>query len=131
MFPVSVKFRLTIMAVAALTILCLSIMPNPPVPKTGFLSWDKVQHGLAYASLASVAGWALLPLLSPPVRAWRYALIFTLGFGVLMELLQAWLPFKRSGDIADIVANSLGGLMVYGLVRLGSDHLPNKYRKNG
>jgi VanZ family protein len=130
LFSIGVKFRLTLFAVTALTILSLSIMPNPPVPSTGILSWDKVQHALAYAGLASVAGWALLPLVSPPVRAWRYALIFALGFGVLMELLQAWLPFKRSGDIGDIVADALGGLMIYGLARLASGQLLKKYRKN-
>lgn len=130
MFRIDIKFRLTLFAVTSLAILCLSIMPNPPVPQTGFLSWDKVQHALAYASLASVAGWALLPLVSPPVRAWRYALIFAVGFGVLMELLQAWLPFKRSGDIADSVANALGGLIIYGLVRLVSGQFLNKFRKN-
>lgn len=131
MFRIGVKLRLAIFVFAALIILCLSVMPNPPVPQTGILAWDKAQHALAYALLASLAGWALLPLVSPPMRAWRYALIFVLGYGVLMELLQAWLTSGRSGDVADIVANSLGGLVIYGLVRLTSGHLRNRYGKNG
>lgn len=130
MFPVGVKFRLALLAATALAILCLSIMPNPPVPQTGLLSWDKVQHALAYAILASVAGWALLPLVSAPVRAWRYALFFALGFGGGMELLQALLPFKRSGDIGDVAANALGGVIIYGVVRLLSGRFLNKQRKN-
>lgn len=130
LFPVSVKFRLALFAATALAILCLSIMPNPPVPQTGFLSWDKVQHAFAYALLASVAGWAFLPLMSSPVRAWRFALIFVLVFGGLIELLQAWLPFKRCGDVNDIVANSLGGLLIYGFVRLMPAQVLNKFRKN-
>ncbi len=131
MIRIGVKLRLTIFAFTALSILCLSVMPNPPVPQTGILAWDKAQHALAYALLAAMAGWALLPLVSPPVRAWRYALIFALGYGVLMEVLQAGLTSGRCGDITDILANALGGLTVYGLVRLGSGHLRNKYRKNG
>lgn len=131
MIRIDVKFRLALFIFTALSILFLSVMPNPPVPQTGILSWDKVQHALAYASLASVAGWAFLPLVSPPMRAWRYALIFALGYGVLMEVLQASLTSARSGDIADIIANTVGGLMVYGLVRLVSGHLRDKYGKNG
>ena len=131
MIRIGVKLRLTIFVFTALTILYLSVMPNPPVPQTGILSWDKVQHALAYALLALLAGWALLPLVSPPMRAWRYALIFALGYGVLMEALQAWLTSARSGDIADILANAVGGLMIYGLVRLVSGQLRSKHGKNG
>ena len=118
--------RLVLFVLAALTILLLSIMPNPPVPQTGLLSWDKVQHALAYAFLASLAGWALLPLVASPVRAWRYALIFALGYGVLMEVIQAWLTPARHGDVGDVLANALGGLAIYGLARLISSRLWNQ-----
>lgn len=129
MFIFSVKFRLSLFAGTALTILCLSIMPNPPVPHTGFLSWDKVQHALAYAALVSITGWALLPLVSPPLRAWRYALLFALGYGVLMELLQVWFTSSRKGDVGDIVADALGGVIIYSLVRLVSGQLLIRYQK--
>ncbi len=131
MFPIGIKFRLVLFAVTALTILCLSIMPNPPVPQTGILSWDKVQHALAYAALATVAGWALLPLVTPPVRAWRFALFFILGYGVLMEILQVYLTSERRGEVGDMVANALGGLLIYGVVRLIYGQLLSKYRRNG
>ncbi len=131
MIHIGVKLRLTIFVLAALTILYLSVMPNPPVPQSGILSWDKAQHALAYALLALLAGWALLPLASSPMRVWRYALIFSLGYGVLMEVLQASITSRRNGDIADILANAVGGLMIYGLMRLASGQLRSKYGKNG
>lgn len=131
MFRISVKLRLAVFIFTALSIFCLSVMPNPPVPQTGVFSWDKAQHALAYAVLALLAGWALLPLVTSSVRAWRYALIFALGYGVLMEVLQALLTSGRSGDVVDILANAVGGLVIYGLVRIVSGQWRKKCVENG
>ncbi len=131
MIRICVKFRLVLFVLAALAILWLSVMPNPPVPKTGMLSWDKVQHALGYAFLAAVGGWALLPLVPSPVRAWRYALAIAVGYGALMEGIQAWFTPSRRGDVGDIVANGLGGLAIYGLARLISGRLFKQHRKEG
>lgn len=123
--------RLICLISAVLVIFWLSITPHPPVPQTGVLSWDKVQHALAYAVLTLIAGWALLPLVSPPVRAWRWGLVFTLCYGGLIEILQARLTSARSGEIADMLANSIGGLAAYGLVRLISMQRQNPKDTHG
>lgn len=114
----SVRFRLLLFVGAALAVLCLSVMPNPPVPHTGIFSWDKLQHALAYAFLMVLGGWAFLPLMPSQLHAWRYALIFVVVYGALMEGLQTLLASGRSGDPADMLANALGGLMIYIPIRL-------------
>jgi len=112
------RFRFLLFIAAALVILCLSVMANPPVPQSGVLSWDKLQHALAYAFLTVVGGWAFLPLVPSKLRAWRYALVFIVVYGALMEAIQALLTRGRSGDLADILANALGGLAIYIPIRL-------------
>ncbi|WP_083553187.1 VanZ family protein [Syntrophotalea acetylenivorans] len=107
------RFRLLLFIFAALVILGLSVMPNPPVPQSGILSWDKAQHAFAYAFLMILGGWAFLPMTPSRLDAWRYALFIVVGYGALMEGAQALLTRGRSGDLADILANALGGLVIY------------------
>jgi VanZ family protein len=118
MIPFGTRFRLVLFIIAALAIFCLSIMPNPPVPHSGIFSWDKLQHALGYAFLMVLGGWALLPLVNSKLRAWRYALIITVVYGALMEGVQSLFTSGRSGDPGDILANALGGLAIYLLIRL-------------
>ncbi len=131
MLPAGSPFRLICLIAAVLVIFWLSITPHPPVPQTGLLSWDKIQHALAYAVLTLIAGWALLPLVRPSLRAWKFGLIFTLLYGGLIEVLQAYLTSARSGEMADMLANSLGGLAAYGLVRLISAQRKNPKDTHG
>ena len=107
------RFRLLLFIAAALAILVFSVMPSPPVPHSGLFSWDKVQHSLAYAFLMILGGWAFLPLTATKPNAWRYALFVIVTYGALIEGVQALLTRNRSGDFADILANALGGLMIY------------------
>ncbi|MGE4241086.1 VanZ family protein [Ramlibacter sp.] len=78
-------------------VLVLALMPNERQPTTG---WDKANHLLAFGTLA-VLGLASWP---ERVRAVAAALV---GYGVLIELLQALTP-HRSGDWVDVVADSCG-----------------------
>jgi VanZ family protein len=110
--------RLTFFAMTALGILWLSLDPNPYLPKEGLLSWDKAQHALAYAVLTLLGGWALLPLLEKPLRAWRLATLLAVGYGVLLELAQALLTRYRRAQMGDALADALGALAVYFLAWL-------------
>jgi VanZ family protein len=118
MTPFGTRFRLVLFISAALALLYLSVMPNPPVPHSGIFSWDKLQHALGYAFLMVLGGWALLPLVASKLRAWRYALIITVVYGALMEGVQFLFTSGRRGDPEDILADALGGLAIYLLIRL-------------
>lgn len=129
MIYLSARFRLLLFIVAALAIFFLSIMPNPPVPRSGILSWDKLQHALGYAFLMVLGGWALLPLVASKLRAWRYALMITVVYGALMEGVQSLFTSGRRGDPEDILANALGGVAIYLLIWLLSSR--RSQRKEG
>jgi VanZ family protein len=82
-----------------LAITWLALTPQPDAPGLG---WDKLNHAAAFLVLAALAdlGWpgrATLP--------WRLGLL--LGYGVLIELVQAVLAY-RQGSALDFVADALG-----------------------
>jgi len=103
-------WRVLFWAWAALVgVLTLSPLPAaPPVP-----GGDKLHHLLAFLLLGILArfGWRQVPYLALTFPA-------VLGYGALIELVQAWLPY-RSGELSDLLADALGLLLVLPLVALG------------
>ena len=95
-----------------ISIVVLSVMPSPP--SVDFESSDKVGHLLAYATLM---GWFALLY---PARRPRLAVSFV-SLGVLLECVQGALGY-RSLEFADMLANSLGVLLGWG-VALGYGRL--------
>ena len=79
----------------------LALMQSPPSEiDTG---WDKLNHWLAFSSLAFAAS-----LSSPASRTARLLLLLSLlGFGVLIEVAQLYVP-GRSADWADLLADAIG-----------------------
>ena len=83
----------------------LSLMPGPDIGDS-----DKIAHFVGYAALSA---WFCL-IIEQRNSLWRI-LIGLISYGLLLELLQS-LTSYRFGDLADVVANSLGvitGLVFY------------------
>ena len=88
---------------------------TPSTPQSGLPHIDKVQHLLAFASLALVAslGW-------PPAP--RTAALITVGlmaYGLFIELMQTQLP-TRTGSMADWLTDGVGiglGLLLHQALR--------------
>ncbi|WP_239023843.1 VanZ family protein [Salinicola corii] len=75
-----------------------SLSPAADLPQ--HLPWDKFNHFIAYAGLATglrVAG-----------CRWLLAWLVAVAFSVVVEYLQLWVPGRQGGDWGDILANSLG-----------------------
>jgi len=90
-------------------VLVLALMPAPP--RSIDTGWDKLNHMLAFGTLA-VAGRFGFPGARTPLWLLIGGL---LGFGVLIELLQMLVP-TRSAEVADVLADSVGiavGLAVH------------------
>ena len=88
-------------------VLYLALAPHTPAhPLT---AWDKANHVLAFATMAlwGAAGW--------PAHLAR-VLAGLLGYGVLIEVLQAFTP-TRSGDLRDVVADVVGLALAGGIVQ--------------
>lgn len=77
----------------------LAFMPGPDVPVS--TRWDKGDHTLAFFVLSALATFAW-----PGHPWWRLAL-WLLGYGVLIEIVQAFLP-SRESSLLDVLADSTG-----------------------
>ena len=79
----------------------LALMPTPPPDAS--TGWDKLNHLLAFGSLAFAA--TMGSSASRTRQAWM--LLALLGFGALIELLQLHVP-GRSAEWADLLADAIG-----------------------
>jgi VanZ family protein len=84
--------------------LAICVVPLPAAAPT-LPHLDKVEHALGFALLAS---YAVLLFANP--RARRAAAFGLIGFGIAIEAVQAWLPW-RSADPLDMLADALGVLI--------------------
>ncbi len=64
--------------------------------------WDKLKHFAAFGVLALFADFAF-----PERRLWPAKVLAVLAYGVLIELVQAFLP-HRSASALDVLADAVG-----------------------
>ena len=81
----------------------LALIPSPSVPQA-VQFWDKAQHALAFAALASIGCCAF------PQRV-RLVFIGLLLHGALIEVLQGTLTTTRFADVFDWFADGIGVLI--------------------
>ena len=89
----------------------------PSTPHDALPQLDKVQHLLAFASLALVAllGWP------PAPRTTSLVTVALMAYGLFIELMQTQLP-TRTGSVADWLADGVGiavGLLLHRALRRG------------
>jgi VanZ family protein len=99
----------TLFKVLFLTALVVgTVLALIPSSGMGVKHLDKVQHALAFFSLAALLDMASLR------RFWQWKVPLLLGYGAMIEVLQAFLPW-RSFSVADWFADALG-IGIYWLV---------------
>jgi len=93
------------------SLLAIAFLAFAPFPEAPGLDWDKANHLLAFVTLAALAelGWP-----GRGAMPWRLGLV--LGYGVLIELVQAQLPYRQA-SVLDLVADGLGVALYLGLKR--------------
>ena len=97
---------------AAVFALAMALLPHPP--RLPGAPGDKVQHIIAFATLAALAALAY-----PRTRPVRIAILLSL-FGAAIEILQLIPPLHRDASLADWAADSaaLGlVLLLFAMVR--------------
>ncbi|WGZ91069.1 MAG: VanZ family protein [Candidatus Thiocaldithrix dubininis] len=92
----------------SLLALGLGIAALPHMPEMNVSHADKYMHMLAFF------GFAFLLDISDTRSFWRYKVPILLGYGALIEIIQAFLPW-RSFDPLDWVADA-SGVLLYWLV---------------
>jgi glycopeptide antibiotics resistance protein len=88
----------------------------PTIPR--ILAWDKLQHFFAYAVLMFFSGHFFKLLIKKRQKGWIIGFLFTVGFGLLMEIGQKTLTSSRQADWKDLVANTLGAGLVLAIALL-------------
>jgi len=92
------------------------LVPLKSLPGPEFDMADKVWHAGAFGGMAGLASRALAYFGRAPRRAARDAALGAIAAGGLLELLQSFTTY-RSADWADFLADSLGVLLAYGVLR--------------
>lgn len=109
--------RWTAVAVSVAALFYLSLTPSDALPSVSMT--DKVQHALGFFCLTLAYG-----LMFPRARTAVTAGVVCLG--VAVEVLQAIMPFGRSAELGDLIADAVGIVAGLVLVRLlaGPARLP-------
>lgn len=95
----------------ALATVCLIRLTN--LPDTGISFADKIFHFLAYGLLILLWYFTFLFTFNLKDRkSILYALIFSVTFGIVIEVLQDTMTDSRALDVYDILANTLGASLV-------------------
>ena len=100
----------------AFVIMATSILPGDAFPDIDIRFFDKIVHFTKYAILAilMVSGVNYSYKYYTPLKKVLFMLILAGGYGILMELVQWFIP-NRVPSIWDVVANVAGiltGMMV-------------------
>jgi VanZ family protein len=93
------------------------LIPLDSLPGPDFELKDKVWHLAAFGGLSGLLSRSVAYFGRSPLQAARDASLAGIALGGLLELLQS-LTGYRSSDWADFLADSLGALLAYLLLRV-------------
>lgn len=93
----------------------VTLMPSKDIPQS-FIFWDKAQHALAFLLLMLTGGLAYLNK-----STWVFVgLIF---YGASIELMQKYFTSTRSGDIFDLIADTVGIILGWLIFKIAARFL--------
>ena len=103
-----------ILSLAIIATLIIAFLSLTAIPKINMgleiKSSDKILHILAYFTLSSV--WFLALQKQMGNLYFKLVLILSLiGYGIILEALQNGITTYRTGDILDVIANTIGVLL--------------------
>ena len=111
------SYPCSLLCVVAILWLCLCRPPH--VSMSGVSGLDKVAHCMMFFGLSSLILWEYKK--RPARENLRLLLLIAfaapLAFGALIEVLQGALTDYRSADLFDFLADALGVLLAWPLVR--------------
>lgn len=120
----SYAFIITLIYSAALTVVCL--MPLNGVIKVNITLGDKIFHAVTYMILSFL--WYrtfYYHFNKSKAKALLYAMLLSIIFGIIIEVLQGTVTAYRSSDINDVLANTIGVLLMSVVIGI-----KNKFKVN-
>jgi VanZ family protein len=92
------------------------LAPLKSLPGPQFEWVDKVWHLGAFAGLAVLSSRAMRHFGRSPALAARDSMLLAVALGGLLEVFQSLTPY-RSADIWDWIADTIGAVLAYGILR--------------
>ena len=115
LFSIRQWLRITLSLIYLTIVAFLSLLPPNDLPDIPlFPGADKIVHTCMYLGLAWLACWSMHAEVK---RKWYYIIIlFSISWGVMMEIFQFLMHLGRSFEFYDIISNSIGtliGVLIY------------------
>ncbi|MCF7568372.1 VanZ family protein [Sabulilitoribacter arenilitoris] len=107
------KYALIIAIFYTLALALVSLVKINNLPNVGISHADKIFHFLVYSVLAFL--WVntfFFKFKCKKTKAILYATLFSIIFGIIIEVLQGSITASRHTDVYDAVANTLGVLIM-------------------
>ena len=110
-----IHFYKKILAISATVfVFGMSLLPSENIPDKVLFSWDKLNHFIAYFSLAILWFWYYN-------GKNKFQIIFALiSLGIIIEIMQEYLINSRTGDYLDVMANNIGiaiGMIAFFIIK--------------
>ena len=106
------KLILVVTIIYSLALITVSLAKLNNVPDIGISFGDKIFHFLAYFVLTLLWFYTFLYAFKfKKKRALFFAVILSVLFGIIIEVLQESITVSRALDVYDAVANTLGALL--------------------
>jgi len=115
LFSIKQWLRITLSLIYLTIVAFLSLLPPNDLPDIPlFPGADKIVHTCMYLGLAWLACWSMHAEVK---RKWYFIIIlFSISWGIMMEIFQFLMHLGRSFEFYDIVSNSIGtliGVLIY------------------
>lgn len=107
------KYALIFAIFYSLALAVVSLVKINNLPNAGISHADKIFHFLVYSVLAYL--WVntfFFKFKYKKTKAILYAALFSIIFGIIIEVLQGSITASRHTDVYDAVANTLGVLIM-------------------
>jgi VanZ family protein len=105
------RLRWLAVLVVAAVILFGSVVEVPRAVSSSTPWWDELAHVVAYAAFATILAYATAHWRASPFRRATLVVAVAVAYGILLELVQAPLPYRRF-SLSDVLVNVVGAVLV-------------------
>jgi VanZ family protein len=113
-----IRYSTAMLVVASLVIIYGTLFPAEMIVKSGLWSFDKVIHMVGFGGLTGLI-WLHLKKIGGTGRSLDiWALVWGIGAGALIELLQYLMPVNRSAEWGDLMADAAGSILAVLILRI-------------
>jgi glycopeptide antibiotics resistance protein len=113
-----IRYSTAMLVVASLVIIYGTLFPAEMIVKSELWSFDKIIHMVGFGGLTGLI-WLHMKRTGSTGRALDiWALIWGIGAGALIEILQYLMPVNRSAEWGDLLADAAGSILAVLILRI-------------